>query len=141
MKRNVDLTIDRKFDKNRINLKSIVASNKNKIDWRYIKDVSFARETRILTGDKKQRSKKMFKNEYDDFQYCECCGLNFQKRPYLRGKWMLCKNCDLNLESQENIKGYWHRTFKRKKIKKIGLRELEDLIDNIDTLEVVEETI
>lgn len=141
MKSNVDLTIDRKFDKRIINLKSIVSSNKYKIGWRNIKDVSLAKDTRVLTGNKSQRRSKRFINEYNDFQYCECCGLNFQKRPYLRGKWMLCKNCDLNLESQEDIKGYWHRAFKRKKIKKIGLRELEDLIDDIETLEVVEETV
>lgn len=127
MKDNVDLTINRKFSRNRnsssSDLRSTIFKLTSNVTYPWVMNISRITSTLdrsnaiIFTGNKKEREFKKNEFNYMNASNCECCGANLNKKPWTRSPYLLCSKCDYSLK--ESVKtSYWlesrHKFVKRR---------------------------
>lgn len=125
MKRNVDLTFDRKFSSTRFrgfDLRTTLFRETTDIKYPWIMNISKVvgfgdvHNGSVLTGNKKERLEKQRELEYRNALFCECCGERLERKPWKKGRYLLCKNCDYKLEKRIK-ESYWVQEMKVRKLK------------------------
>ena len=132
MKNNVDLTENHLFSRNNffqdmalgVLTLSMFSRSKFPCDlkgFRQIKsddefDLDHQRESLIAVGDKKQRAEVAEFRKMDSENYCDCCSVRTDLKPWDR-EIGVCRKCDEYYEKQDKQKFPWNR-------KQIGIDEL-----------------
>ena len=118
MKRNVDLTENRMFSINEeINILRFYNEIRNKYPWLgsnivevhdddELRDLGKQRDRIITTGNKATRAKIKEFRQMDSENYCDCCGIRMNLKPW-DGEFGVCHRCDDYLENQEIDKCKW----------------------------------
>lgn len=146
MKRNVDLTLDRKFSRerdilNRLRRNVGVLRNRNaKYPWEFktanarFRDSVVPRNPNFHTGDKATRDRKKIDALYHSELACDCCGRDFTKKPWIKGHYSLCNNCEEQMRKHD--KYLWlqkvQEIIHRKRTKTVKIVKLEDVLKEGD---------
>lgn len=102
MKRNVDLTMNRDFQKTR-NLRELSMFLRNrKFPWDIKSEYKNSENELIYTGNKKDRASSKRYELYMSCQKCECCGRNHSNTPW-RMYNTICLECNNYLERDHLI--------------------------------------
>lgn len=125
MKRNVDLTQNEMFITHNPHFTDIMRNILYRLPWDFInaREITdqdlFGKDELILTGTKKDRLEKRFTIGESIGYYCDCCGINLRKRPWLRSDcYDLCQKCshELNFERHGKIPWRPHIQVQKEKI-------------------------
>ena len=142
MKRNVDLTLDRKFSRetdilNRLRRNVGLLKNRNaKYPWefkaanaRYYKSV-VPKNPNFHTGDKATRKRKRIEESYFNGTNCECCGRDLTKKPWIKGHYLLCNKCETLMKSHNEY--LWPKKIEEKRQRKVRekIYRLEDILND-----------
>lgn len=112
MKRNVDLTENRFFSNNNLFNGIITLSliTREKFPWNtFIErimsdddlDADHQRKAIIAVGNKATRAKVKFYREMDSEDYCDCCGVRMNLKPWDR-EIGICHKCDNRLQKEQD---------------------------------------
>lgn len=100
MKVNVDLTEDRIFShphlwgiRNTFRLRDLIKKNKYPWDSSTICDNFKENKEIFFTGNKVERKTKVYVDERDYGNLCDCCGKDLTKKPWEKSDY-LCLDCD-----------------------------------------------
>lgn len=131
MKNNVDLTENQIFSRNNffadmaLGVLTLSMIARTKFPWdskefRQIKsddefDLDHQRKSLIAVGDKKQRAEVAELRKMDNLNYCDCCGVRMNLKPWDRENG-ICHKCNDYYENQDKVKFPWSR-------KPIGIEE------------------
>lgn len=132
MKNNVDLTENQIFSRNNfftdiaLGVLTLGMITGSKFPWdlkdfRQIKsddefDLDHQRKSLIAVGDKKQRAEVADFRKMDSANYCDCCGIRMNLKPWDR-EIGTCRKCYEYYETQGGQKIPWNR-------KPVGIDEL-----------------
>lgn len=143
MKRNVDLTLDRKFSRerdvlNRLRRNVGLLKNRNaKYPWEFntanarFRESVVPKNPNFHTGDKATRKRKKIEMSYYSDSNCDCCGRDLTRKPWIRGYYSLCNNCEEHMRKYD--KYLWPQKVQeiehKKRTKEVEIVKLEDIVD------------
>ena len=112
MKRNVDLTENRFFSNNNLfnGVLTLALVTGEKFPWNVFVekvmsdddlDADHQRKAIIAVGNKATRAKVTFYREMDSEDYCDCCGVRMNLKPWDR-EIGICHKCDNRLQKEQD---------------------------------------